>query len=77
MISRYMAVPHIIRADTLFKVVINPPELFNLPTCLPTNAREKNHIQEIVIQAKVNPSFSIPVYEIELVPITPMVSIIA
>jgi hypothetical protein len=58
-------------------MVINPMELFNLPTCLPINARAKNHIQEIVIQESVNPNFSIPEYEMELVPITPIVSIIA
>ena len=72
-----MAVPHIINADTLFNRVINPPEFVNLPICLPIKAREKNHIQDTIMQANVNPSFSIPEYEIELVPITPIVSIMA
>ena len=65
------------KAETLFKITIYPAELGNLPTSLPAKASEKNQIQEMIIQAKVNPIFSRLVYDNELVPITPIVSMIA
>lgn len=63
--------------DTLFNIMINLPDLSNIPTCLPAIARPKNQNQEIKIVATVNPTFSYPEYSDALVPITPIVSIMA
>ena len=63
--------------DTLFKMMINLPDLSNIPTCLPPIASPKNQNQEIKIVAAVNPTFSYPEYSDALVPITPTVSIMA
>jgi hypothetical protein len=66
-----------IMAEILFKIATNLREFVDFPACLPTTARPKNQIYDTKIQAIANPNFSIPLYDKELVPITPIVSIMA
>ncbi|MNG41689.1 hypothetical protein D3C84_1310410 [compost metagenome] len=47
-------------ADILFRMMMNVPELSNLPTCLPAKAREKNQIHDTAMQASAKASLSIP-----------------
>jgi hypothetical protein len=49
---------YIIKTNTLFNKVINPLELFNLPTCFPTKARQKT----ISKRLKYKREFIIPTF---------------
>src|SRR3954449_3110651 len=74
---RKIAVPHIMMADTLFNIRINFPDGSSLPSNLPANAKLKNQIQETRIQEIIKIIFAVPLKDNELVPITPIVSIMA
>src|SRR5699024_1878433 len=67
----------IIMAEILFNTMMYLPVLSTCPTNLPAIAKNINQIHEIVTVATVNNTLSEPSYNAALVPITPIVSIIA
>lgn len=66
-----------ISPENLFNTVIVFPVESNPFRNFPAKAKLINQIQETIIVAKVKAHFSLPMYCIEFVPITPIVSKIA
>ena len=66
-----------IMQDNLFITTNNLPDLSILPTDLPNKAKKINQIHETNIHVKVKSEFVISLSGRLLVPITPIVSIIA